>query len=204
MKNRQGFVSNSSSSSFIIMCKDKVETPEDVKKIILKTDQEVLADIVDYYGTRRIFTTTDASETICPKEKLKKVELKRKLVRYIFDKFDFNYMTMEIKGVRKYMYDREAPVQHLLGHKIDLRVIAKEYNKLLTTIKVKENSESDWMKSSIISCWVVRKLVSEICKTIFEKYPHTFYREIGDNSYIGSYLEHDYKWKVKYIKINNH
>lgn len=206
MKTRNGFVSNSSSSSFIIFSKNKIETIEDVKKNILKTNKEILATFVDYNETT-VIKTDDASSYVKPSVELEKSELKQRLHQYIFDKFDVNYhdMTIDMRkhfsGYNKggFRYVGEAPVQNILGYKIDFRKIIDKYNTLM-----EQFSGESWKKYHTLSRWVTRKDVNALYNTIMKKYPNTFKTEIGDDSNVGRFLEHNYEWKVKYLKISNH
>lgn len=209
MKTRNGFVSNSSSSSFIIFSSNSIETDEDVKKHILKTDKEVLTTYIDYNEKTIVIKTNDACNYVKPDEEQSKLKLKSKIHQYLWDKFDFEYDNMNIEGMNKafgivknkYKYIKEAPVQHLLGYKIDFRDVMYNYNNM-----VNQSSNTDtWKKYEVLSRWVLRKIVNDLYKLIMTKYPNTFITEISDeDGNIGNYLEHNYKWKVKHLRISNH
>ena len=97
-------------------------------------------------------------------------------------------------------FKKESPVQNIIGCKVDLRKIADYYNSLMKSFK----NNNEWDKHMVLFNFTVRKVVNKIVNSILYKYPNTFITEIGDHSSVGSFLEHNYEWKVKHIKISNH
>lgn len=203
MKTRNGFVSNSSSSSFIILSSKPINTDDDIKKHVLKTKDKVF----EYTNWNDDISVVDIDTVVSyvrPDEDQSKLRLKSKIRNYLYSKFDWDYKGLTIVGFNeKYINNKfreESPVQNIVGHKVDLRKIADCYNYLMKTV----TNESEWDKHNTLLKWSIRKDVNKIVNNILEKYPYTYMTEISDNYPLGSFLEHEYEWKVKHLKISNH
>lgn len=226
MKTRSGFVSNSSSSSFIMMVKKPVDTPKGFYKQVLKcsADDDVVAymETSDWESGNKTFPSAVSAEMIyhyvdptkkdygydgqLTVEQKIKSEIRDNVSSYIDS--DWQTKRYHLRSNFSITRMREVEVdymQTIQGVKIDFAKLVIKINKSIDTYSKHMAKKNKWMYDNIIVNWHCRKYVRKIVKNIMKKYPYTFVASIADeDGRLGSFLEHDFEWKIPFIKISHH
>lgn len=226
MKTRNGFVSNSSSSSFIMMMKKPVDTPKAFYKQVLKcnADDDVVAYIQDrdWGSGEKTFPTAVSAEMVYryvdPTKKhygynedmTLEQKIKEEVSQEVSSYLDSDWETKRYHLRRNFNMDhmRELEVdatQTIQGVKIDFGKLVQKINKSIETYSKHMAKKHEWMYDNIIVNWHTRKYVRQICKNILKKYPYTFVANLADeDGQLGGFLEHTFDWKIPFIKISHH
>lgn len=233
MKTRNGFVSNSSSSSFIMMVKKPVDTPKAFYKQVLKcnADDDVIAyiDERDWSSGDKTFPSAVSAEMIYhyvdPNKKeygydgrmTSTQKIKYELHENISSYIDSDWKTKKYHLRKNFSMDTMSELevdatQTIHGVKIDFAKIVMKVNRSIQTYSKHMKKEHEWDYDNIIVQWHFRKYVRKIFKNIMKKYPHTFVVRLADedgrlgdeDGRLGGFLEHTFDWKIPVIKISHH
>ena len=207
MKVRQGFVSNSSSSSFIFAVDSEINTVEDVKTHILKEDDG--DKIISISGWRNTTTHTidEIAETILKSKHSYKTNLRERIAEVVFQDTETKYINSDGKedwrdpvtgiiSVASYYKNCDSIID-LFGTDVE---IVKYIDRANSIISKARSSKSIFRKADI-----AKKISTRDLYNMFKKENKNLVGfEFEDHTTIGSYLENDHCFESAYIKIENH
>jgi len=221
MKIRNGFVSNSSSSSFIVLLPNKPQNEKDLKKMMFPNFSD--ADLV--YGEIEDVVPPITVESVCQrvfsdiingqkeKESHRTSTAKDALMGYIRE-IDEDSIVRIYRDSYHESTSKECNIWHLLNEKCNLNSKDIDYEGLIKLFKKEKELYAQWIKAKEESEkkeLELMKIRGEETEKMYQKflsrYPHhkfQFILEYGDRH--GEYiLETGYIFRnVPHITISNH
>jgi len=209
MKIRSGFVSNSSSSSFIIALNKKIETETDVIEDVFHVavyDSVIGHSIYDH----QMFEAGDCTQYVLSKfqgfnqlsDKEKRSKTLSEIIEHLYSYIDSDYRT-----------DLDIPtmnVVEIFDVTVDFKKVCDTKNKFVKKFTTFDaNGRTIWTKKTSqlysVNHYLLRNYARSIYKNMIAKSPYLYVIKASDNDgAVGTFLEHSYDWKIDLIKISHH
>ena len=195
MKIRKGFVSNSSSSSFLIPFEKKPQSPEEVRKILFRPKIKTIESIYDYIVPKVYFTIEEISgvvyKEIAPQKPLSKKEIFDEIIDLADVYIDY--------GIA---YERSNIFRERCEEKYGIRLYegCKEFDEYINITKQEDDAiDAIWKKGAEAVYNKIGHLFDNK-----ETYILKYGNEIGPDPQATLEYAFDTICKTKHIRINHH